>query len=191
VAAFVISTTKDKTMDLHFTGRTAGALAVAALLVAGCGGGSGGSGSGSPQANSASSSGSGGTGSGSTTAAGSALFPVAVGEKWVYADHLGGLGTSTTTNTIKAVKPTSGGSMVTMTDASHILGAPAKPTQVTYMFYSDGSIGVPFTQVNGGTVTIRSGSIVWPPASAIASGRCSRRSSTRPPSAAARRSVRY
>jgi hypothetical protein len=64
----------------------------------------------------------------------------------------------------------SGGSLVTMTNASNILGAPAKPTQLTYMFYSDGSIGVPFTQVNGGKVTIKSGSIVWPPASAIASG---------------------
>ncbi len=67
-------------------------------------------------------------------------------------------------------KPVSGGSLVTMTDASHIAGEPAKPAQLTYMFYSDGSIGVPFTQINGGTVTIRSGSIVWPPASAIASG---------------------
>jgi|HubBroStandDraft_6_1064221.scaffolds.fasta_scaffold321092_2 hypothetical protein len=159
----------------HFAGRTAGALAAAALLAAGCSsggsgnsGGSGGSG-GSPS-NAASSSGPGNSGSGSTTAAGSALFPVAVGEKWVYADHLGGLGTSTTTNTIKAVKPVSGGSLVTMTDASHILGAPARPTQVTYMFYSDGSISVPFTQLSGGKVTIKSGSIVWPPASVIASG---------------------
>jgi hypothetical protein len=93
-----------------------------------------------------------------------------VGERWVYADHLGGLGSSTTVNTIKAVKPTSGGNLVTMTDASHIAGAPAKPTKLTYLFYSDGSIGVPFTQLSGGKVTIRSGSIVWPPAAAIASG---------------------
>lgn len=160
-------------MDRYrFAGRTAGALAAAALLAAGCSsGGSGNSGgSGGSPSNAASSSGSGHSGSGSTTAAGSALFPVAVGEKWVYADHLGGLGTSTTTNTIKAVKPVSGGSLVTMTDASHILGAPAKPTQLTYMFYSDGSISVPFTQLSGGKVTIKSGSIVWPPASVIASG---------------------
>jgi hypothetical protein len=157
-------------MNVHFPGRMAGALAVAALLVAGCGGTSGGSGGSGGTGGSGS--GSGGTQSGnsaSTTATGSALFPVAVGEKWVYADHLGGLGTSTTTNTIKAVKPASGGSLVTLTDSSNVLGD-SKHTQLTYMFYSDGSIGVPFTQINGGQVTIRSGSIVWPPASVIASG---------------------
>jgi hypothetical protein len=168
-------------MPHHFAGRMAGALAVAALLVAGCssggsgnsgGSGSGGSGgSGGSPSNSASSGGSGNSGSGSTTAAGSALFPVAVGEKWVYTTHLGSLGTSsTTTDTIKAIKPVSGGSLVTMTDASHVLGAPAKPTQLTYMFYSDGSISVPFTQLSGGKVTIKSGSIVWPSAAVIASG---------------------
>ncbi len=160
-------------MNVHFAGRMAGGLAVAALLVAGCGSASGGSG------NSAGSGGSGGSGSGSgstqsgnsasTTATGSTLFPVAVGEKWVYADHLGSLGTSTTTNTVKAVKPASGGNLVTLTDSSSILGQ-AKRTQLTYMFYSDGSIAVPFTLINGGQVTIRSGSIVWPPASVIASG---------------------
>jgi hypothetical protein len=160
-------------MNVHFPGRMAGALAVAALLVAGCGGTSGGSGgSGGTGGSGGSGSGSGSTqpgNSASTTATGSALFPVAVGEKWVYADHLGGLGTSTTTNTIKAIKPVSGGNLVTLTDSSNILGQ-SKKTQLTYMFYSDGSIGVPFTQVNGGQVTIRSGSIVWPPASVIASG---------------------
>jgi hypothetical protein len=160
-------------MNVHFPGRMAGALAVAALLVAGCGGTSGGSGgSGGTGGSGGSGSGSGSTQSGhsaSTAATGSTLFPVAVGEKWVYADHLGSLGTSTTTNTIKAIKPASGGNLVTLTDSSNILGQ-SKHTQLTYMFYSDGSIGVPFTQINGGQVTIRSGSIVWPPASVIASG---------------------
>ncbi len=160
-------------MNVHFAGRMAGGLAVAALLVAGCGSASGGSGnSAGPGGSAGSGSGSGSAQSGnsaSTTATGSSLFPVAVGEKWVYADHLGSLGTSTTTNTIKAVKPASGGSLVTLTDSSSILGQ-SKRTQLTYMFYSDGSIAVPFTQVSGGQVTIRSGSIVWPPASVIASG---------------------
>jgi uncharacterized protein DUF3108 len=160
-------------MDLHFPGRMAGALAVAALLVAGCGGASGGSGgSGGPGGSQSTTGGSsGGSNSSSTasTTAGSTLFPVSVGEKWVYADHLGGLGTSTTTNTIKAIKPASGGNLVTLTDSSNILGQ-SKHSQLTYMFYANGSIGVPFTQINGGQVTIRSGSIVWPPASVIASG---------------------
>jgi hypothetical protein len=161
-------------MPHHFAGRLAGALAVAALLVAGCSSGGSGApggsgGSGGSQSSSASSGGSGNSGSGNTTAAGSTLFPVAVGEKWVYADHLGTLGSSTTTNAIKAVRPVSGGSLVTMTDDSHIAGV-SKPIQLTYMFYSDGSIGVPFTQLEGGKVTIKSGSIVWPSAAEIASG---------------------
>jgi hypothetical protein len=169
-------------MDVHFPGRMAGALAVAALLVAGCGGGSGNSGGSGGSGASGASGGSGGSGSGSgtqssssssssgsTTSAGSTLFPVAVGEKWVYASNLGVGGSSTVTNTIRAVKPVSGGDLVTMTDANHIAGV-TKPTQVTYMFYSDGSIGVPFTQFEGGKVTIKSGSIVWPSASQIASG---------------------
>jgi hypothetical protein len=151
----------------------AAALAVAGLLIAGCSSGSTtGSSSGSTTGGSqaSTSSGSSGSGGAQTTASGTPLFPIAVGEKWVYADDLGSLGSSTTTNTIKAVKPVSGGDLVTMTDASHITGAPAKPTKVTYMFNSNGSISVPFTQFNGGKVTIRSGSIVWPPAAAIASG---------------------
>lgn len=68
------------------------------------------------------------------------------------------------------MKPVSGGSLVTMPDDNHITGGPAKPTELTYMFYSDGSISVPFTELSGGAVKIRSGSIVWPPASVIASG---------------------
>jgi hypothetical protein len=154
----------------------AAVLAVAGLLIAGCSSGSSGTpGSGSAGSQASTPAKAGGTtgsqGSGNTTTtAGSPLFPIAVGEKWVYTDHLGSLGSSSTTNTIKAVKPVSGGDLVTMTDASHITGLPAKPTKLTYMFYSDGSIAVPFTQLSGGKVTIRSGSIVWPPTAAIASG---------------------
>jgi hypothetical protein len=151
----------------------AAALAVAGLLIAGCSSSSttgSGSSSGSSGSQASTSSGSSSSSGAQTTASGTPLFPIAVGEKWVYADHLGALGSSTTTNTIKAVKPVSGGDLVTMTDASHITGAPAKSTKVTYMFNSDGSISVPFTQFNGGKVTISSGSIVWPPAAGIASG---------------------
>jgi hypothetical protein len=166
----------------HLPGRVAAGvlastLGVAALLVAGCSSSPGGSGAsgGSPSANSKSggsgnSGGSGGS-SGSTTASGSPLFPIAVGEKWVYAVHLGAaLGSGTTTNTVRSVKPVSGGDLVTMTDATNVLGSPTKPGTVTYMFNSDGSISVPFTQFGGSKVTVKSGSIVWPPASVIASG---------------------
>lgn len=155
-------------MQHHLAGRMAGALAAGTLLLAGCASGPGGSGGSGGPGNSGGSGGSGGSQS-PAAASGSALFPVAVGEKWVYADHLGALGTTTTTDTVAAVKPVSGGEQVTLTHTSDILGA-SKTTRLTYMFYSDGSISVPFTQINGGQVTIRSGSIVWPPASAIASG---------------------
>jgi hypothetical protein len=61
------------------------------------------------------------------------------------------------------------GRLVTMTDAGNILGV-SRTTQLTYKFYSDGSISVPFAQLEGSQVTIKSGSIAWPPASVIASG---------------------
>jgi hypothetical protein len=162
-------------MNRHIPGRVAAApaalLAAAGLLIAGCSSGSGSTGSGSAGGGSAASTTGGSSGGqSSTTAAGSSLFPIAVGEKWVYADHLGSLGSDRTVNTIKAVKPVSGGDLVTMTNATDTAGAPAKPTKMTYMFYSNGSIGVPFTELSGGKVTIKSGSIVWPPASVLASG---------------------
>jgi hypothetical protein len=148
---------------------------MAGLLIAGCsasspGSGSGGSAGSAPPVGSSNGGQSASSGQTSSGAVGSLLFPVAVGEKWVYADHLGPLGNSTTVNTVQAVKPVSGGHLVTMTNAAHIVGVPRKPTTITYLFYSDGSIGVPFTQTGGSKVTIRSGSIVWPPAAAIASG---------------------
>jgi hypothetical protein len=159
----------------HLTGRAAGALAAAALLVAGCSPGSGGSGAGSPNAGSggsqpATTAGSPGGGAGTSTAGGSALFPIAVGEKWVYADHLGSLGPATTTNTVTAVKQVAQGRLVTMTNSSDLAGPAGKVNKLTYLFYANGSIGVPYTQVSGAKVTIKSGSIIWPPITSIQSG---------------------
>jgi uncharacterized protein DUF3108 len=162
-------------MHHHFAGPLAGALTVAALLVAGCGpagsGGSGGSGGGANGAGSGGSQpGTSAGGSGSTAAAGTTLFPIAVGEKWVYADDLGSLGSGTTTNTITAVQSRPHGHLVTMTDSGNLPGASGKIAKLTYMFYDNGSIGVPFTQLSGAKVTIKSGSIVWPPFTDIQSG---------------------
>jgi hypothetical protein len=161
----------------HLAGRAASVLAAAALLVAGCSSGSGGSGSGSGSGT-AGSGGSGssppgttsGGGSGTTAAASSALFPIAVGEKWVYAGHLGSLGSSTTTNTVTAVKPVAQGRLVTMTNRSSLTAAAGKLNKLTYLFYANGSIGVPYTQVSGAKVTIKSGSIIWPPIASIQAG---------------------
>jgi hypothetical protein len=155
----------------HLAGRAVGVLAAAALLVAGCSSGSG-SGSGTAGSGASGSSPPGTTsgGSGTTTAAGSALFPIAVGEKWVYADHLGSLGSATTTNTVTAVKPVAQGRLVTMTNRSSLTGAAGKLNKLTYLFYANGSIGVPYTQVSGAKVTIKSGSIIWPPITSIQAG---------------------
>src|SRR5690349_12977237 len=124
----------------HLAGRAAGVLAAAALLAAGCSSGSGGTGSGSgsgPTGSGGSPPGtSAGSSAGSTTAAGSPLFPIAVGEKWVYAGHLASLGSYTTTNTVQAVKPVAQGRLVTMTDSSTIPGAAGKVSKLTYLFYS-------------------------------------------------------
>jgi hypothetical protein len=153
-------------MDHRFPGRLAGVPAVAALLVAGCGsGGSSGSGSTGPASGSQP-----GSSASPGGPAGSALFPVAVGEKWVYADHLGSLGSATTTNTVTAVRARPQGRLVTMTDSSTLPAASGKIATLTYMFYNDGSIAVPLTQFSGAKVTIKSGSIVWPPVAVIQSG---------------------
>ena len=57
-----------------------------------------------------------------------------------------------------------------MTDSSSFSGAAGKVTKLTYLFYNNGSIGVPFTQVSGAKVTIKSGTIIWPPITEIQSG---------------------
>jgi len=98
------------------------------------------------------------------------LFPATVGNTWVYADTLAGNQTGTTTNTIAAVTPDSAGERVTIETHSDIPGLPSTPTALTYQFNSDGSIGVPYAQVGNNAVTIKSGGIVWPPASELATG---------------------
>jgi hypothetical protein len=159
--------------------RIAGAAALlvaAGLTLAGCkssastsgsgttgGGGSsassGGSGSGSG--------GSGGTSQGS--ASGLSDFPVGVGNTWVYQTKVTGkLGTAT--NKMIKVVPVAGGQQVTMSVKINVAGLPATPSKVTYVFHSDGSVTVPFTQFANGAVRVKSGSIVWPSAAVLASG---------------------
>lgn len=149
--------------------RISAVLVATGLLLVGCGATSTNSttltpGSGSGPSSS-SSSGSGGGGGITTT-----LFPVAVGNTWVYndtiADHPGG----TTTNMMTSVTPDSGGQKVTIKTHSDITGLPATPTTLTYQFNSDGSIEVPYAQVGNNAVTIKSGGIVWPPRAQLESG---------------------
>lgn len=145
----------------------AAVLAAAGLLVAGCGpksassSGSGGSSAPSSPATSAPATGSG--------TAGTTLFPYAVGDTWVYnvslaAEH------GTTTNVITSVTPVAGGNKAVFRTHEDIPGLPTTPTSLAYIFHPGGSITVPYVQTGNGTVTIKSGSIVWPSQAALDSG---------------------
>jgi hypothetical protein len=137
------------------------ALAAAGLVLAGCG--SSGS-TGKPASSSSKSS--------SHSSAASAFFPVAVGNTWVYKSSVPSVGEQgTVTNRMTAVVPVSGGQRVTMTDTFKTTDAPENVTKLTYIFHSNGSITYPIGQLAGSGVSISGGGVVWPPASALASGR--------------------
>lgn len=96
-------------------------------------------------------------------------FPVAVGNTWVYRTKasIGGQ-TGTTTNKIVSAGPASAGYRVTMSSTTDVAGAAAAADPV-YLFYPNGTIGYPVTQVNG--VPVAGGGVVWPDAAGLASGR--------------------
>jgi hypothetical protein len=166
---------------LALTGRrraaaAAAAVAAAGLALAACGG-SGGSNSGSGSAASASkpASSHSSPSAGSTTAvsANSVPFPVGVGDTWTYStsDSVGTTGT--VVNKMAAVSAVSGGQQVTMDSTNDVLGTTTSNTAY-YIFHSDGSITLPFSQFNTGSTTssvkLISGTLEWPSASAMASG---------------------
>jgi hypothetical protein len=167
-------------MNRHAPGlRPAGAVAAVAiaagLVLAGCGGSNGSSASGSSgtsssSAPSTSSSSSGSTGSTSVVSAATVPFPVGVGDTWTYKTTYG-----KTINKMTAVTPASGGQQVTMSSAITSLGTTSNDTAY-YIINSDGSISLPFSQFDtnsssGTSVKLISGSIFWPPAAELASGR--------------------
>jgi hypothetical protein len=151
-------------------------VAAAGLVLAACGGSSapssssGNSNTNSPSAGSsttpASSNSSSPSNSGSTVSAASVPFPIAVGNTWVYKSVALTSLTSTVTNKVLSVTPTSGGSLVTMSNTDSLTGT---PTDTTFLFHSDGSITYPSNQFGSSAVIIKGG-IVLPPASVIASG---------------------
>jgi hypothetical protein len=170
-------------MNCHAQGlRPAGAVAAVAiaagLVLAGCGGSngssasSGSSGTSSSSAPSTSSSSSASSGSGGSTSVVSTAtvpFPVGVGDTWTYKTTYG-----KTINKMTAVSPVSGGQQVTMTSAITSLGGTSNDTAY-YIINSDGSISLPFSQFDtnssGTSVKLISGSIFWPPAAELASGK--------------------
>jgi hypothetical protein len=148
------------------------AVGVAAIVLAACGGShsSAAAGSSSKPASSHSSS-----SPGSTTAvsANAVPFPVGVGDTWTFSTSDAAGTTGTAVNKMVAVSPVSGGEQVTMDGTITAAGTTTTNTAY-YIFHSDGSITLPFSQFNTGSTTsdvkLLSGTLEWPSASALASG---------------------
>ena len=144
-------------------------LAAAGLALAGCSSGSAPSGSSSapPAAGSASPGSAAAGASSGGSFAGTPLFPVAVGNTWVYKVTTAGLATGTATDKITAVEPVAGGDRVTTTHKLH-----GTSVTETLLFGANGSITMPLTSLSSGssTFTITSGGIVWPSQAQIDSG---------------------
>ncbi|HUD37688.1 MAG TPA: hypothetical protein VMR14_12355 [Streptosporangiaceae bacterium] len=154
--------------------RAAGLLAIG-FLIAGCGPGSSSSSSGGPSSTPRVGSSSSPSSGKSTAASGSggtatSLFPATVGDTWVDRDTLGDHETGKSTNTITAVTPDSDGKKVTIAIRTENPGTGPTSTTVSYQLYNNGSIGVPFSQFDNSTVTVKGGGIVWPPAAELATG---------------------
>src|SRR5271157_354538 len=94
-------------------------------------------------------------------------FPVAVGNTWVYRTTVGGR-TGRTTNRIVSAGPVPAAYEVTMSSTTDVAGT-ATAVQPVYLFYPDGTIGYPVPPIDG--VSVAGGSIRWPDAAGLASGR--------------------
>jgi hypothetical protein len=152
------------------------AVAAAGLALAACGGSAGSnSGSGSAASASKPASSHSSPSSGSTTAvsANSVPFPIGVGDTWTYSTSDAAGTTGTVVDKMAAVSPVSGGQQVTMDSTSTLLGTTTN-NSAYYVFNSNGSITLPFSQFNTGSsssdVKLLSGTLEWPSASALASG---------------------
>jgi hypothetical protein len=131
---------------------------------------SSGAASSSPASSGSASSGSASSGSASSVSTGSgsaAFFPLVVGNKWVYVDKLSGE-QGTVRNQVISVTPVASGSKVIMKDQDDLGGAPNTTTSALIV-HSDGSISVPMTTM-GDSFKIKSGSVIWPSATQLASG---------------------
>ena len=94
-------------------------------------------------------------------------FPVAVGNTWVYRTTVGDQ-IGRTTNRIVSAGPVAAGYEVTMSSTTDVAGT-VTAAQPVYLFYPDGTIGYPVPPING--VSVAGGSIRWPDAAGLASGR--------------------
>jgi hypothetical protein len=99
---------------------------------------------------------------------GTSLFPVTVGNTWVYKVTTAGLAAGTATDKIIAVVPVTGGDQVTTMHKFQGMGGTSG--KETFLFGSDGSITMPLTSLGSGAFKISSGGIVWPSQAQIDSG---------------------
>jgi hypothetical protein len=174
-------------MDIHGlplrrpAGAVAALAAAAGLILAGCStaspGSSGTSGSGASKAAGGKSA---GTNSGSANSGGSTSvvstnsvpYPIGVGNTWRYSDSDGGK----TVDRMAAVTAVSGGQQVKMDGTITTFGLTTH-SSAYFIFHSDGSITYPFNQFNTSSsttkLTLLSGTIMFPSASALASGQVS------------------
>ena len=97
-------------------------------------------------------------------------FPVAVGNTWIYQTSIGGQ-TGRTTDKITWAGPGSAGYRVTVSSTTSV-GGSASTVVPVYTFYPDGTIGYPVPPVSG--VPLTGGSIRWPDAAGLASGKAYR-----------------
>jgi hypothetical protein len=137
-------------------------LAVTGLALAGCGSGS------SSSASSSSSPAVAGAGTGASAGgsfAGTPLFPVTVGNTWVYQVTTVGIPGGTAVDKVTAVVPAAGGNQVTTTHEFH--GTTVKET---LLFGPNGTISMPLPSLGSSTFKLRSGGIVWPSHAQIMSG---------------------
>jgi len=153
---------------LRFTSRPSASaavlLAATGLALAGCSSGP------SPSASPPSATGTAPAGSPNGSAfTGTPLFPVTVGNTWVYKVTTAGLAAGTATDKIIAVVPVTGGDQVTT--MHQVQGMGSTSGKETFLFGSDGSITMPLTSPGSGAFKISSGGIVWPSQAQIDSGR--------------------
>jgi hypothetical protein len=97
--------------------------------------------------------------------AGTPLFPVAVGNTWVYQVTTAGRPAGTAVDKVTAVVPVAGGDQVTTTH--ELNGTTVKET---FLFGSNGSISMPLPSLGSSTFKLKSGGIVWPSHAQIMSG---------------------
>jgi hypothetical protein len=103
----------------------------------------------------------------SSPVTGSTLYPIAVGNTWVYqtttgANAEGGL----QTNKVLSVVPVAGGQRVTMSQTTGLHGVKTTSDE-NLIFYSNGKIAYP---VASGDVSVLGSGVLWPTAAELASG---------------------